>query len=141
MKTLKINYLAVLVIVILAQIIPMGWYTAFQEKWMAYNNITMEMGEEAGITPYIASLVYAAFLAWALAWLFKRMKVESAMDGLKSALILGFPATILSNIMINLFSMRPYGLSWIDGGCGLIIFAVAGLVLGGWRKYDAAPGV
>jgi len=124
MKTLKINYLAVLVIVILAQIIPMGWYTAFQEKWMAYNNLTMEMGSDAGATPYIASIVYGAFLAWALAWAFQRMKVESAMDGLKSALILGFPVTILSNIMINLFSMRPYSLSWIDGGCGLIIFAV-----------------
>ncbi|HLF35785.1 MAG TPA: DUF1761 domain-containing protein [Cyclobacteriaceae bacterium] len=140
MKTLKINYLAVLVMVILGQLIPMGWYTLFQEKWMAYTNLTMEMGSEAGATPYLASIVYSAFLAWALSWVFTRMKVESAMDGLKSALILGFPVTILYNIMQNLFSMRPYGLSWIDGGCGIIMFAVAGLVLGGWRKYDAAPG-
>lgn len=140
MKTLKINYWAVLVIVILGQIIPMGWYIAFQEKWMTYNNITMDMGEEAGLTPYIASIVYVAFLAWALAWVFNRMKVESAVDGLKSALILGFPIMILYNIQQNLFSMRPYGLSWIDGGCGIILFAAAGLILGGWRKYEAVQG-
>ncbi len=140
MKTLKINYWAVLVVVILGQIIPMGWYIAFQEKWMAYINFTTDMGNEAGVAPYISGIVYAAFLAWALAWVFKRMKVESTMDGLKSALILGFPVMILYNIQQNLFTMRPYGLSWIDGGCGIILFAAAGLVLGGWRKYDAVSG-
>lgn len=134
MKTLKINYWAVLVIVILGQLIAMAWYSFFRDRWMMYNKLTLDMGSQ-GSAPYIAAIIYVAGLALALAWIFKRMKVESAMDGLITGLILGIPSSLFYNIMINLFSSRPYGLSWIDGGEGIILFAVAGLVLGGWRKY------
>ncbi len=136
MKTLKINYLAVLVILILGQIIPMGWYSAFQKPWMDYNHLTMEMGNNAGAIPYIASIIYAGSLAWVLAWIFSRMKIESAMEGLKTGFLLSLPFSLFYNIMINFFAMRPYPLSWIDGGYGIVLFSISGLILGGWRKYE-----
>jgi hypothetical protein len=140
MKTLKINYLAVLVILILGQLIPMGWYSAFQKPWMKYNNLTIEMGNNGGMTPYIASIIYAGSLAWVLAWIFKRMNIQSAMDGLKTGFLMGVPMMLFYSMMQNLFAMRPYPLSWIDGGYGIILFSVSGLILGGWRKYDSNSG-
>ena len=136
MRALKINHLAVWAIVILGQIIPAGWYGMLSEKWMSLNGLTMEMIEEnASTTPYIASIVSSIIFAYVLAWVFKEMKVESAVKGLVVGLVMGFAFTHLPHLIQNLFSFRPYALSWIDGGVNLIIWAVAGLLLGGWRKY------
>ena len=139
MKTLKINYLAVLTILVLGQLIPMAWYSAFMKPYMTYNNLTPEMGGQAGMTPYIASILYAGGLGWVMAWIFKRMNIQSAMDGLKTGFLMGVPIMLFYNIMQNLFAFRPYPLSWIDGGYGIIIFSVSGLILGGWRKYKESP--
>lgn len=137
MRTLKINYLAVLVIVILSQVIPALWYGAFADQWMAYNNLTLDFIEEnASTTPYIVAIVNSIFFSLAMAWVFKRMNVKSALDGLKIALIMGFPFALLSTMTTNMFSFRPYELTWIDGGVNLVIFLVAGLILGAWRKYE-----
>ena len=90
-------------------------------------------------TSYISSVIYSAGLALVLAWIFRRMNVQSAMDGLKTGLYMGITLSLFYNIMMNLFSMRPYPLSWIDGGAGIIMFAISGLILGGWRKYESTP--
>jgi hypothetical protein len=42
---------------------------------------------------------------------------------------------LLPTMINNLSSFRPYELSWIDGGCNIVIYAIAGAILGGWRKY------
>ena len=97
------------------------------------------MGKQAGITPYIASILYTGSLALVMAWVFKRMNIQSAIDGLKTGFIMGVPIMLFDNIMQNLFAVRPYPLSWIDGGYGIIIFSVSGLILGGWRKYKVSP--
>ena len=136
MKTLKINYWAVLTILILGQIIPMAWYSAFMKPYMEYNNLTPEMGNQAGMTPYIASIVFAGSLSWVLAWIFKRMNIQSALDGLKTGFLLGIPMMLFYNMMQNLFALRPYPLAWIDGGYGIILFSVSGLILGAWKKYE-----
>jgi hypothetical protein len=35
-----------------------------------------------------------------------------------------------------MFAMKPLLLSLIDGGVMVIVFAITGTILGGWRKYD-----
>ena len=138
MKTLKINHLAILTIVVLGQVIPAGWYTLFADQWMEFNNLTLEDAEaNASATPYISSIITSVFFAYVLAWLFRRMNIESSIDGLKTAILMGIPFSLLNHITLNMFSLRPYGLSWIDSGVELIIWALAGLILGGWRKYES----
>ena len=51
MKKLKINYWAVIVVVVLSQLVPMIWYGVFAEQWMELNGLTMEMITEDASSP------------------------------------------------------------------------------------------
>ncbi len=135
MKQLKINHAAVWIIVVLAQAIPAVWYGIFAEPWMEMNNLTEEMATSGGSTPFIVSIISSVALTYMIAWVFVRMNVDSLMDGLKTGFIMGFPIAILSTMTVNMFSIRPYGLAWIDGGAQLIIWVLSGIILGAWRKY------
>ncbi|CAD5270284.1 MULTISPECIES: DUF1761 domain-containing protein [unclassified Imperialibacter] len=136
MKTLKINHWAILVIVVLGQVIPALWYGMFAETWMRLNNLTEADVMSGGSTPYISSVITAIVFAYVLAWLFKRMNVGSAADGAKTAFIMAVSFSLLMHMTVNFFSMRPYGLAWVDGGADLVVWTLAGTILGGWRKYE-----
>ncbi len=137
MQTLKINYLAILVCVVLAQVIPAVWYTVLSEPWMKANNITMEQAQAAAsATPYLVSIIHSALLSLVMAWLFKRMNVSSGMDGLQIGLAIGFAFVLMEHMTVNSFSLRPYYLTWIDGGCTFVVIPIIGFILGSWRKYE-----
>jgi len=137
MKKLKLNYWAILVVVIASQVIPMVWYGIFATEWMELNNLTMEfVTANESSAPYITAIIWSISFALVLAWLFKRMNIESAMDGLITAVVMGIPFSLLNMMTTNMFSFRPYGLTWIDGGENMVIWAAAGLILGAWRKYE-----
>lgn len=138
MKNLKINHLAVLVIVVLGQALPMLWYGTFATQWMDLNGLTEEQ-VMANDSPklYIASIVGSAIIAYALAMIFVKMRVESAVQGLLAGALIGFAFTHLPAMITGLFELRPYALSWLNGGLNIIITAISGLILGAWRKYKA----
>ena len=137
MKKLKLNYWAILVVVIASQVIPVIWYGIFANEWMELNNLTMEfVTANESSAPYITAIIWSIAFALVLAWLFKRMNVESAKDGLITAIVMGLPFSLLNMMTTNMFSFRPYGLTWIDGGENMVIWAAAGLILGAWRKYE-----
>lgn len=139
MKKLKINYWAIIAIVIMSQLVGMLWYGLFAETWMSMNNLSMEfIVENERSAPYIMAIISSFAFAWVLAWLFKRMNVESAKDGLITALMMGIPFSLFNLMTVYMFSFRPYGLAWIDGGENLVIWGLAGLILGSWRKYEKA---
>jgi hypothetical protein len=135
MKPLKINHAAVWILVVLGQVLPAVWYGIFAEPWMEMNNLTEEMATSGGASPFIVSIVSSIALSYMIAWVFVRMNVSSLADGLKTGFIMGFPIAILGTMTVNMFSIRPYGLAWIDGGVQLVIWLIAGALLGGWRKY------
>lgn len=137
MKKLKLNYWAIFVVVIVSQIIPMIWYSVFQNKWMKLNDLSLEFIEDnATSSPYIMAIIASLAFAWVLAWLFKRMNIESAKDGFLTAFVMGIPFSLFNLMTLNMFSFRPYELAWIDGGENLIIWGAAGIILGAWRKYE-----
>lgn len=105
---------------------------------MEFTGLTLEDAEaSASATPYISSIIKSVAFAYVLAWLFRRMSIESSIDGLKTALLMGIPFSLLSHITLDMFSLRPYGLSWINSGPELIMWTLAGLILGGWKKYES----
>ncbi len=134
MKEIKINHGAVWVIVVLGQLIPMLWYGMFAEQWMRLNDLTEEDAMSGGFTPYVVSIITSIAFAYMLAWVFMRMNVTSWADGFKTGFIMGFPIAILGTMTMYMFSMQPYALTWIDGGQNLIIWTLAGGILGGWTK-------
>jgi p-aminobenzoyl-glutamate transporter AbgT len=137
MHNQKINHLAVWLVVLLAQVLPALWYGIFVEPWMRLNDLTQEFIEaNQSMVPFIVSIFSAIILAYMISWIYLRMRIQSVRDGLLTAFIVGFPVTILDLLTIQLFSHQPYELAWIDGGINLIIWLVAGSILGGWTRFS-----
>lgn len=136
MKQLKINHLAILACVVVGQIVPMIWYSSFSTPWMTGHHITLEQGQNSPPTSYIVAIVYSIISAYTMAYLFKRMNVNSMADGLKTAFLIGFAFTLMYSMTNNLFTFKPYYLTWIDGGVFVVVYAIFGVILGAWRKYE-----
>lgn len=129
---MKTNHKAVWLVVLIAQIIPAIWYGLFVDAYLSLNHLTME--DTAHPIAYLVSIVSATALTYMLSYIYGRMNILSAIDGAKTALIIGFPIYILGLITWNLFSLRPYALAWLDGGVNLIILIIGGAIIGGWHK-------
>ena len=129
---MKTNHKAVWLVVLIAQIIPAIWYGLFVDAYLSLNHLTME--DTAHPIAYLVSIISATALTYMLSHIYGRMNILSAIDGAKTALIIGFPIYILGLITWNLFSLRPYALAWLDGGVNLIILIIAGAIIGGWHK-------
>ncbi len=136
MKTLQINWLAVLVCVILGQVIPFAWYTIFNDAWMNLSGVTMEQANSSDTTPYIVSMMVSLIQVFVMASLFKRMKVESWQDGAIIGLAIGGGIAATEIITQTLFLMKPLGLGLINGGHVAVAFVAIGALLGAWRKYS-----
>jgi len=129
---MKTNHKAVWLVVLIGQIIPAIWYGLFVDAYLSLNNLTLE--DTAHPVAYLVSILSATTLTYMLSYIYGRMKIVSAKDGAITALIIGFPIYILGLMTWNLFSLRPYALAWLDGGVNLIIFVIAGAIIGGWQK-------
>ena len=137
MNTLKINHAAVWVFVVISQVTPALWYMAFTDQWMSLNGFTeADIAENMSAAPYVSAIITSIVFGYVLAWLFVRLKIESAMEGIKTAVIMWLPFSLLGHITLNLFTLQPYPLSWLDGGSDLIVYITAGLLFGAWRKYN-----
>ena len=137
MNNLKINHLAVVVCTILSMLIPMGWYGIFADQWMSMNSLTEAMIKENESTSmYISALISGLIASYVLAWLWKRMNIQTVQDGLITAVVIGFGLVFLTAMVHNMFELRPYGLSWINGGQNLVWIVIAGAILGGWTKQS-----
>lgn len=133
----NINHAAVWASAILLTVLGFVWYgPLFGEPWMAMVDLDMATveanppGTEIWITNIIATIVPL----YVLAWLFIKLNVKTALDGLKYALIITFSFHFLSVMTSNLFAMQDYWLTWITGGYSLVASAISGLIIGGWQK-------
>lgn len=138
MKELKINHLAVLVSVVMLFVLGFLWYgPIFGDQWMGMVGLDLDKIEAnpPGAGVWVTNVISAVVSMYALAWLFTRLNVQSAMDGAKYALIIGVAFVLLSTMTGNMFAQRPYGLAWITGGNTTVGLVIGGIILGAWRKY------
>ncbi len=136
MKHHTINLFAVGAAVVASMIIPAAWYFLFGPQWMDGNELTEQMiRNNAGPLPYIIALIASIVTVFTMAWLFVRLSVESVLNGVLTALLLGLAFYVVSLATQNVFSLRPQSLTLIDGGAILVSMVVSGAILGGWRKY------
>jgi hypothetical protein len=137
MRKQSVNLWAVLVCVVIGQIIPALWYGAFSEQWMALNGFTMEQIKSAtSPVPYLASIISTSFMAYTIAWVYTKIPVKSLVMGFLIGLLFGIVFVLFETIVKDMFSMRPLALSLINGGVSVIVYAITGAILGGWRKYE-----
>ncbi len=138
MGNLKINHIAVWILVVFHQIVALLWYSKFlfSTKWMELLGKTD--ADFAGANPlkYIVAIVTALAMIYLLAWIFQELKINNPLRGLFYAVIIGLGFYFLQTLTTGLFSLRPFGLTLIDGGMYLVNFIIAGIVLGAWKKYE-----
>ncbi|HFA49312.1 MAG TPA: DUF1761 domain-containing protein [Bacteroidetes bacterium] len=138
MKNLTINHGAVWVSVVLAFLLGYLWYgPLFGESWMKMVGLTMADVEAnpPGAATWVSNIISSVVPIYVLAWLFTKMNVETALKGALTGLLISFAFNHLGGITGGMFAGSPYGLAWINGGFGMAVMAIAGAILGGWRKY------
>lgn len=137
MRKQSVNLWAVLICVVIGQIIPALWYTAFSEIWISLNGFTPEQ-IKAGVSPvpYLASIVSSSFVIYTIAWIFAKIPVKSLISGFSIGLIFGVVFVLSETVVKDMFSMRPLFLSLINGGYSVVVYTLSGSILGAWRKYE-----
>jgi len=141
MKNLKINHVAVWILVLVHQIIGGMWYSqiGFAGIWTELMGKSTSDFQNAGFMPFIFSIVSAIIMVYSMAWLFKKLKVENFANGLRYAFIFWFAFLFVELATFNSFELRPFELTLIDAGKSLVTFLITGLILGVWKKNDSAP--
>ena len=137
MKTLKLNHAAIWVTIVLSQLIPLGWYAIFADRWPTATNVFDKyIAVNQSNWLFVVSLLGSLVAIYVLAWLFKRLPVTNAQSGLVIGVIIGAILNVFSLMTINMFAANPLEMALIDGGVNVIVYGVAGLILGSWRKYE-----
>lgn len=135
-KLSKLNWLAIGTMVILSMAGSMVWYSAFQGPWLEAVGITMEQAENAGSMSYVVALVGALITYTTMAYLFRRMQIVSAANGVKMAALFFIGFIAFETMASNMFSLRPFDLTLIDGGATFVNWLIGGAVLGAWQKGE-----
>lgn len=136
----KINHVAVWILVVFHQIVAILWYSKFLfgVKWMALLNKTDADFVASSPLNYIIAIITALGMTYLLAWLFKELKINTPLRGLFYAAIFAIGFLALEMLTVGFFSLKPFGLTLIDGGMYFVNFLIAGIVLGAWKKYETA---
>lgn len=138
MKSLQINYLAVLAAAIATFILGAAWYIGFSEPWMKLAGLTEEqiVGSGGGASAYVISFTTYVIGAYAMAILFKSMNIRTLQTGAMTGALIG-ALLIGGNIFTNnAYELKPIGLSILNAGFSAISGAVTGAILGAWKKYQ-----
>jgi hypothetical protein len=141
MGKLKINHAAVWVSIVLLHVLGFLWFgVLFGETWMTLVGLDMATVEAnpPGAGVWVTNTIATIVPVYVLAWLFTKLDVNSALQGAGIGLLIGFSFVHLSIMTGDMFAQNPYALSWINGGFSMVNLVVAGLILGAWRKYEAA---
>lgn len=144
----KTNWLAIIVAAVAGMALGFLFYgVLFLDIWAAGNGITIN--EEAqtmmknGVdvppsnTPMIVNSVVMVLYALLMNWLIDKTGEATWAGGAKVGAVVGI-IMFLNVYVTNRFAANPTSLSMVDGSYSLILFAVIGTIVGGWRKKEAA---
>ncbi|SEQ39371.1 DUF1761 domain-containing protein [Neolewinella agarilytica] len=144
----KTNWLAIIVAAIAGMFIGFLWYGLFfQAQWAEAVGMTgpglTEPGAEVfkhgksitldPVLPMIINAVSMVIYALILNWLVVQTNRFSFAGGAVLGALIGLVA-MLTSYVSNRFAADPTILSVIDGSYYVVLFAVIGGIVGGWRK-------
>ena len=136
MEKLKINHLAVWILVILFQGISLLWYSQwlFASKWMELVGKSAE--DFMGASPffYIVPIIGAIALYYLMAWLFRELNVTSIGKGILLSFLFWLCFLFLMAFTNDLFSLYPITLTLINKGNYLVCFLLGGILLSTWKR-------
>lgn len=132
----RTNHPAVWLLVALQQGLGFLWYSSllFGPLWQELRPQTSGSAEIAPITPFIYALLSAITLTYFLAWLIRRLQLQTVGAAVIAALILWLCISFFELATHYAFLGLSFKLTLIDAGRNLINYILAATVLSLWRK-------
>ena len=135
------RHVSIVVAAIAVWVLGAGWYTALAAPWMAGIGKTREqLMQQAGGSPavaYVVGFIAILVMCYLVAALLRRLSVASFAGGARlGALAALLPAASLA--LYYAFEMRPVSLWLINAGYVVLGLAIAGAIIGGWKRRAVA---
>ncbi len=140
---LKINHAAVWILIGFSFIVSLMWYSPyfFGNEWSRLLGKQMTDFNNAGVKPFIVSIMSSTVTIYLLAWVLKKLQAEGFIKGVFYSLVFWFGFVFCEGLETDQFEMRSYALTWINAGRTLVTFTVSGFLLGFWTKHHEADKV
>jgi hypothetical protein len=134
---MKISIGAVVACVVVGQLVPMAWFMAFGEPWLALTGLADAAKKGLGTGAYLGeayglSILSGLVQSLVLVWIFRQANVVTASQGALFGLLIAVAFVLLETLTMNKFEMRPTQLSLIDAGGAVLTLPILGAILGKW---------
>jgi hypothetical protein len=131
------RHVSIVVAAVAVWVLGAVWYTALADPWMAGIGKTrdqlMQQAGGSAATAYIVGLIAILAMCYLVAALLGRLSATSFATGARFGAIAALlPAASLA--LYYAFEMRPVSLWLINAGYVVLGLAIAGAVIGGWKR-------
>lgn len=133
----RARHVAVWIASIVFFVVGAIWYSIMAAPWMAAIGKTMEeLGREQGASPlpYVVGFVAILVMCYTLAWLMHRLQAATLAAGLRLGAIIAI-GFIAATLALNYgFEARSITLWLINSAYVIVGLALAGAIIGGWKR-------
>jgi len=130
----ELNIVAILIAAAIEVVIGAIWFNApfaFNKQWLAGIGKTAEqVAEDASPLSIVAAIVGALITAVVLAVIIGWLTIDTWSGGALVGLLMAFGFSANTAFIKDRFEARPLGLSLINAGHDIVIFALMGAVIG-----------
>jgi len=138
----KINHMAIWVLALVVQPLPMLWYDnmLFGIRWAELNNLSEADFESFNPINFLWAIFAAVALGYILAYLFRALNITKAIDGLKWAALFWFGLLFMELATQNAFTLRSFELTILDTLIVLFKYEIMAIGIVLWkRKVKTEP--
>lgn len=131
MTHFDVNWLAIALAMVASMALGMVWYMGLAKQWMAAAGLTEDDVKDGGAVPFvwaaIAQLVIAYFIAMLTPQFFDAVNAYNAVI---VGVHMWFGFILTSMVLNHRYQLKPWSLTFIDGGYLLGVVIVQGIVIG-----------
>lgn len=131
----------VLALVVAHQVLSFVWYSPYLFAWSWIDASGFRFSRipapdtPAYYLPFALCVVASTVLCYTMVWLYHRLAVRTALQGVGWAVLLWFAFVFTSMAVHHQFAQQPWSLTLIDGLRDLLLFVLTGAVLGARRQW------